>query len=190
MEHLGTKRIETERLTLRPFRMEDADDMYRNWANDDEVTKFLTWPTHGSVEVSREVLRDWTSHYDEKNYYQWAIVLKGERETVIGSIAAVHLNDRIRMAHIGYCIGRNWWHQGLMSEALSAVIRFFFTEVGVNRIEARHDIDNANSGKVMKKCGMQFEGTKRQADWNNQGVCDLAEYAILAEDFLRQQKIG
>lgn len=190
MEHLGTKRIETERLTLRPFRMEDADDMYLNWANDDEVTKFLTWPTHGSVEVSREVLRDWTSHYDEKNYYQWAIVLKGERETVIGSIAAVHLNDRIRMAHIGYCIGRNWWHQGLMSEALSAVIRFFFTEVGVNRIEARHDIDNANSGKVMKKCGMRFEGTKRQADWNNQGVCDLAEYAILAEDFLRQQKIG
>lgn len=190
MEHLGTKRIETERLTLRPFRMEDADDMYRNWANDDEVTKFLTWPTHGSVEVSREVLRDWISHYDEKNYYQWAIVLKGERETVIGSIAAVHLNDRIRMAHIGYCIGRNWWHQGLMSEALSAVINFFFTEVGVNRIEARHDVDNANSGKVMKKCGMQFEGTKRQADWNNQGICDLAEYALLAEDFLRQQKIG
>ena len=189
MKHLGTKQIETERLILRPFRMEDAEDMYQNWANDDEVTKYLTWPTHSSMDVSREVLQDWTSHYNEKDYYQWAIVRKGEREAAIGSIAVVHLNDQIRMVHVGYCIGRNHWHQGIMCEALSAVIRFFFTEVGANRIEARHDVDNANSGRVMKKCGMIFEGTKKQADWNNQGICDVAEYAILAEDYFGQQRM-
>lgn len=52
MNHLGTKRLETDRLVLRRFVPEDAADMYRNWASDPEVTKFLTWPPHSSVEVS------------------------------------------------------------------------------------------------------------------------------------------
>ena len=60
MNHQGTKTIETERLILRRFTMEDAPAMYRNWASDPEVTKYLTWPAHSSVEVSQQVLRDWT----------------------------------------------------------------------------------------------------------------------------------
>lgn len=59
------------------------------------------------------------------------------------------------MAHIGYCIGRKWWKQGITSEALKAVIDFLFDEVKTNRIEARHDPRNPNSGLVMKKCGMK-----------------------------------
>lgn len=59
MEHKGTKIIETERLILRPFRTEDAEPMFRNWASDPEVTKFLTWPTHESVEVSKGVVGSW-----------------------------------------------------------------------------------------------------------------------------------
>ena len=58
LNHQGTRVIETERLILRPFVMEDADAMFRNWAGDDEVTKFLTWPTHESAAVSRMVLSD------------------------------------------------------------------------------------------------------------------------------------
>lgn len=70
-----------------------------------------------------------------------------------------------------------------MSEALKALIQFFIQDVGVNRIESRHDSNNPNSGKVMMKCGMKYEGTKRQGDINNQGICDCVEYAILAEEF-------
>jgi ribosomal-protein-alanine N-acetyltransferase len=69
-----------------------------------------------------------------------------------------------------------------MTEALNAVIDFFFEQVGVNRVEACHDPQNPNSGKVMEKCGMRYEGTQRQASFNNQGICDLSWYAILAED--------
>ena len=69
-----------------------------------------------------------------------------------------------------------------MTEALTAVMQFLFKEVGMNRIEAKHDVNNPNSGVVMKKCGMNYEGTCRASDRNNQGICDIAQYAILRED--------
>ena len=181
MEHLGTQHLETDRLILRGFARTDAQAMYANWASDDRVTRFLTWPTHSSVAISQMVLDDWVSHYGEKDYYQWAIVLK-DLDQPIGSIAAVQVDDRTEKVEIGYCIGRQWWHQGIASEALSKVIRFFLEDVKAKRVQARHDTRNTNSGAVMRKCGLVYEGTLRQADRNNQGVCDSCIYAILASD--------
>ncbi|MDO4379724.1 MAG: GNAT family protein, partial [Clostridia bacterium] len=100
----------------------------------------------------------------------------------IGSISAVSVKEKISSVQIGYCIGKKWWHNGITSEALKAVMDYFFDVVGVNRIEARHDSKNPNSGKVMKKCGMKYEGTLRSADWNNQGICDACYYALLKSD--------
>lgn len=180
MKHLGTQTLETPRLILRPFTLEDAPVMYRNWASDPEVTKYLTWPTHPSVQVSQMVLSDWVSCYEKKDYYQWAIVLRETGEP-IGSMAVVSQRDDVGKAEIGYCIGRRWWRQGITPEALSAVIRFLMDEVGMQRIEARHDPRNPASGAVMRKCGMTFEGTLRRSDWNNQGLCDASYYAIVKE---------
>ena len=182
MKHLGTKKLETERLILRPFIPEDAPAMYHNWASDPEVTKYLTWPTHSSLDVSRWVVNDWVSHYGENAYYQWAIVPTDLGEP-IGSIAAVQVNDDAQWVEIGYCIGKSWWHRGIVTEALGAVIAFFFDEVGMGRIQARHDPRNPNSGAVMIKCGMTYEGTLRRADRNNQGICDAAIYGILREEY-------
>jgi len=184
VEHKGTVPLETERLILRPFELADATVMFENWANDPEVTKFLTWPPHGAVEVTEQVLSEWIAGYDRKDSYQWAIELKSTGE-IIGSIGIVSSQDNVEMVHVGYCIGKHWWHKGYTTEALNELIRFFFCEVGVNRIESRHDPRNPNSGKVMAKAGMQYEGTLRQADTNNQSkYCDAAYYAILAEDYL------
>ena len=69
-----------------------------------------------------------------------------------------------------------------MTEALQAVMDFLFEEVGVNRIESRHDPRNPGSGKVMDKCGMQYEGLLRQSDWNNQGICDAVWYGLLRSE--------
>lgn len=181
MTHCGTQRIETERLLLRPFSADDAEAMYRNWASDGEVTKYLTWPAHANAGVTKAILEEWVPCYAQKNYYHWAIVLK-ERGEPIGSIAAMQLHEETDTAHIGYCLGRAWWHQGIMSEALKAVMNFFFDEVGANRVESRHDPRNPHSGAVMKKCGMQYEGTLRSADRNNQGICDACWYAMLKSD--------
>ncbi|NLE25317.1 MAG: GNAT family N-acetyltransferase [Clostridiaceae bacterium] len=181
--HKGTVTLETERLTLRRFELSDADAMFNNWANDAEVTKFLTWPTHTDVSVSKAVLDSWVPLYENLNHYSWAIVLKEINEP-IGSIAAVKRCDDIEMVHIGYFIGRKWWKQGYTSEALAELVRFFFEDVHVNRIESRHDPRNPNSGRVMLKCGLKYEGTLRQSDINNQGgFCDAAYYAILADDY-------
>ncbi len=181
MKHCGTQRIETERLVLRRFVIDDASAMYKNWASDDAVTKFLSWPTHTSQEVSEYVISEWVKEYTGEKYYHWTIELKNIGEP-IGSIAVVNMNEEVSIAHVGYCIGKKWWHQGITSEALKAVIDFLFDEVDANRIEAYHDPHNPNSGGVMKKCGMKYEGTLRSYQKNNQGICDVCVYAILKSE--------
>lgn len=187
MNHKGTKIIETENLILRRFEISDAEAMYKNWANDDEVTKYLTWANHSSVEVSKDILNIWIDDYKNLNSYNWAITLKENGNEPIGGISVVNLNDEIGMVEFGYCIGRKWWNKGVTSQALNALIKFFIEEVGANRIQARHDPVNINSGKVMLKCGMKYEGTMRQCHKNNQGICDTSIYALLAEDYISEK---
>lgn len=182
MKHCGTKRLETDRLVLRRYVSGDAPAMYKNWASDKEVNKFLMWPAHPSQEVSQSVTEDWVNQYSNDSYYNWAIVLKDNGDEPIGNISVVDIKENISMVHIGYCIGRTWWHQGITSEALKAVMDFLFDVVDVNRIESRHDPRNPNSGNVMKKCGMKYEGTLRSSDWNNQGICDASYYALLKSE--------
>ena len=189
LTHKGTQTIETPRLILRRAVREDAGPMFRNWASDPEVTKYLTWPTHDSVAVSETVIGSWLQEYEKENYYQWMIELK-ELFEPIGSISVVRQNDGVEEAEIGYCIGSSWWHRGIVTEALSAVIEYLFTQVGMNRLAARHDPNNPHSGGVMRKCGMKYEGTNRACDRNNQGICDAAQYAILKSDWEKRDYYG
>ena len=182
MNHKGTKTIETERLLLRKFREDDAEAAYRNWTSDDKVTEFLRWPTHADLAVTESVLRSWAEESEKPDFYQWAIVLKELGEPV-GTISVVEKNDELNLLQIGYCIGSRWWHRGITSEAFSAVIPYLFREVGANRIEAMHDPNNPHSGDVMKKCGLKYEGTLRQADVSNRGVVDASVYSILRDEW-------
>ena len=183
--HKGTKTIETDRLILRSAIREDAEPMFRNRASDPEVTKYLTWPPHESIEVTRRIVESWVAQYEKIDYYHWMIVLKDTGEP-IGSLIS-NTVGRAESAHIGYCIGKNWWHKGIMSEALRAVMQYLFEEVGYHRIESLHDPNNPHSGGVMRKCGMTYEGTSRQSDRNNQGVCDAALYGILRTEWDRKK---
>lgn len=182
MKHCGTKILETDRLILRRYVNEDVAAMYKNWASDSEVTKYLMWQTHTDDTVSQSIINEWLKEYSNDKYYHWAIVLKENGDDPIGDIAVVHMDEAVSMMHIGYCIGRAWWNRGITSEALKAVMDFLFDTVGVNRIESRHDPRNPNSGKVMQKCGMKYEGTLRSSDWNNQGICDACYYALLKNE--------
>lgn len=187
MEHKGTKRIETERLILRPFVPDDLDAMYENWTSDERVTEFLRWPTHKNKEASRSILNTWIESYSLPDFYQWAILPKDLGDP-IGTISVVDKNEKLDIMHIGYCIGSRWWHRGYTSEAFSAIIPFLFLEVGVNRIESQHDPNNPNSGKVMKKCGLKYEGTLRQADFSNKGIVDACMYSLLRSEWESGQR--
>lgn len=185
MNHKGTVRLETDRLILRRFVIEDAEAMYRNWASIGEVTEFLTWPAHSSVDVSKKVLSSWISQYEDSAFYNWAIELK-EAGEVIGNISVVRMNDGVRSAELGYCLGNRWWGKGVMTEAAGAVLKFLFNEAGFNRIAATHAGENPKSGRVMQKIGMQYEGTLRQAGRCNQGIVDEVWYSVLREEYLRR----
>ena len=182
ISHKGTQTIETARLILRRAVREDAEAMFRNWASDSEVTKYLTWPTYEKIKTANQILEQWENAYKKENFYQWMIVPK-ELGEPIGSISVVRQNESVEEAEIGYCIGSRWWHKGIMSETLSAIIHYLFTEVGMNRVAAKHDLNNPRSGGVMRKCGMIYEGTHRSCDRNNQGICDSVQYAILRSDW-------
>ena len=181
MNKTGTQRLETHRLILRRYRIEDAEDMFSNWASDPEVTKFLTWPTHSTVEVTRMLVNNWISRYDDGGYFNWAIEWK-ETGSVIGNIAVVKLNEQTEAADMGYCMSRAFWGRGIMPEALRAVMDYLFDTVGMSRIAACHDVNNPKSGRVMEKAGMKTEGILRGAGKNNIGICDEVWHAALRSD--------
>lgn len=181
MNKVGTQRIETKRLILRRFRTEDAEDMYNNWASDPEVTRFLTWPFHTSVDVTQNLLKDWIDRYEDGAYFNWVMEYK-ETGKAVGNISVVKLNESIEAADIGYCMSRAYWGQGMMPEALKAVMDYLFDVVGLNRVAAYHDVNNPKSGRVMDKVGMKPEGILRAAAKNNLGVHDLAWYSMLRSD--------
>jgi len=183
MNHLGTVDIETKRLLLRQFNIRDTSAAFNNWTNDDKVTEYLRWPTHKSIEITESILKEWVNSYKNKDFYQWAIIFKEYGDDPIGTISVVDKNERLNIVHIGYCIGSRWWNQGITSEAFSGIIPFLFEKVKVNRIESQHDPNNPNSGRVMIKCGLKYEGTLRQADINNKGIVDASMYSLLASEY-------
>ena len=181
MNKVGTQKIETERLILRRFKIEDAEDMYKNWASDPEVTKFLTWPPHKNADVTRAILEEWIPQYDDGGYFNWVMEYK-ENGKIIGNISVVKLNEEIESADIGYCLSRAYWGQGFMPEALKAVMDYLFDVAGLNRIAASHDVNNPKSGRVMEKAGMKQEGIFLAAGKNNQGICDEVWHALIRKD--------
>lgn len=181
LTHCGTRPIETERLFLRRFTIEDAADMYQNVCSDSRVNRYLTWERHNSIWETEELMRNFVERYKSDSRYCWAIVENGTNR-VIGTIAAPTVKERTRTVEVTYAIGYYWWGKGLTAEALRAVIVFLFDEVTVNRIEAGHDNNNPNSGRVMEKVGMHKEGVLRQAGMNNTGLFDLVMYSILKEE--------
>ena len=180
--HKGTRRMETERLILRMFGFNDTVPMYNNWASDEEVSRYLTWPAHSSVTDTEHIINLWCAEYNSIDIYNWAIVLKETMEPV-GSISVVETDDDCGRAQIGYCLSRKYWGQGIVPEAVKKVTEYLFDEVGYNRIEAVHDTDNGKSGRVLLKCRFSYEGTLRKYASNNRGqAVDVCMYSILKDE--------
>jgi len=179
LKHKGTQTMKTNRLVLRRFTPDDADAMFHNWASEPDVAKTVTWNTHESVETSKEVISMWLNEYQKEDTYQWCIEYSGE---AIGGISGLEVNEELRSVAIGYCIGTKWWGLGIATEALRVVIDYLF-DIGFNRIWGVHNIGNSASGRVMEKCGFQFEGIIRQGAVNFDGyIHDVKQYAIVASD--------
>ena len=182
MNLLGTVTIETPRLILRRFFLDDAEQMFYNWANDDEVTRYLTWPTHKNVQVSKEITKLWVEQYKSPLFYQWAMELK-ETHTVIGTISIINVNEISKTGELGYCLSKSYWNQGLMSEASHYVFDYAFNTVHFNAILSKHHIDNPASGKVMLKNKMTYFETKSEFFNKENKIANMKYYIIRKEDF-------
>ena len=184
LHHLGTETLYTPRLILRRFCLEDAAMMYEQWARDPAVTRYMTWDAHRSVADTRDILSAWVPQYAEPAYYNWAVVWQG---TVIGGISVTVRKDAQNSCEVGYCLGKAYWNQGIMTEALTAVLDFLFGKVGYHRVSAVHDGANVASGRVMRKAGMREEGTLREAHLRRDGsYADIKCYAILYPEWKRR----
>lgn len=186
LTHKGTQTLQTERLVLRPFTVDDAPVMFQNWANDPRVTEFLTWAPHGTVENTTALLKRWCADYEKINCYNWVMVYQG---APIGGISVVRLSERDEWAELGYCMGYDYWNKGIMTEAVRTVMEFLFREVGINRLVIEHAVRNPGSGRVAQKCGLTLEGVKRQYfKKHDDEFLDVAQYAILKSDWMKQRK--
>ena len=180
LHHAGTSELYTQRLHLRPYRPGDETAMFRNWASDPEVTRFMTWEPHASPAVTKGLVDMWVEGYESPTVYRWGIEKDGE---LVGDISVVRWNEEDAWCEIGYCLCRRLWGQGLMTEALSRVQNYLFDTVGFHRIVLRHDSRNPASGRVMQKCGMTYEGTSRECKLDRSGTwIDVCNYAILEGD--------
>ena len=181
MRHAGTQTIKTPRLTLRRIEPNDAAMMFRNWANDDEVTHYMRWTAHKDVDETKATIQDWFDGYKESNKYHWGICL--EDGEMIGSVGVIMTAEYDFKAEVGYCIGRRYWGHGYTSEAVKAVIGYMFTNTDIERIEAYHSILNPASGRVMAKAGMRREGFAKHKYKNRDGFQDCDLYGIIREEW-------
>lgn len=174
------KRIETKRLILRSPKESDAEPMFSNWANDPEVTKYLTWNPHESVDVTKTIVSRWLKEEEDPKTVRFLITIKGNDDPV-GSIDVVGYHDGD--PEIGYCLSRKLWGQGYMTEACQAVMDYLFA-LGHKRILIDAAEDNIGSNRVIAKCGFRFVDKERKEHTSafKEAPVTLNHYEILRPD--------
>jgi len=172
--------LETERLVLRPLTEDDAEDIYA-YAADPEVARTTTWSPHTSRDDACEFIA-WALHrYDMGLPEPFGMVLRATGQ-VIGTCGLTPTWAHQR-GEIGYALARRYWGQGLTTEAVRAVLRHGFANLGLNRIEARCLVENLASERVMQKAGMTFEGIMREREICKGELISLKLYAILRREW-------
>lgn len=176
-----SKIIETDRLILRKFDVNDAEDIFKNYSSKDVVTKYLSWKSHKTIEDTKSFLEGFViPAYNDENTYRWAVVLK-ETNEVIGCIDVVRMDKQTKKAELGWVLDDTKWGKGYMPEAAKEVLKYLIEE-GFARVQAYHNIENEKSGRVMQKIGMQFEGVLKKFATNNDGdLIDVKMYAYTVD---------
>ncbi|MBI4526736.1 MAG: GNAT family N-acetyltransferase [Deltaproteobacteria bacterium] len=150
--------LETDRLRLRRPLMEDAAVIFAQYAQDQDVTRYLTWRPHRTIEETYEFLRDCPAGWEAGKLFQWGIVRKQDGQ-FLGMIA-VRVDGH--KWELGYVLARTYWGNGYMTEAVKGVIDWALKQPGIYRVWAVCDIENAASARVLEKAGMEREGLLRR----------------------------
>ena len=177
----NTKTLETNRLILRKFKIEDAKNFYENVTTDPKVNLYLNWELHKNVDETKELLSKWIEFY-QKGMYNWVVELKDTHE-IIGSICEEGKNLKHKTISIGYCYGSKYWNKGYATEALRKEIEYLLLEQDFYIVSANYRSSNPASGKVMQKVGMKYEATLRSRKVDRDGTRrDMICYSITKDE--------
>lgn len=184
MRHVGTKELETSDLVLRRLGVGDTAALFRNWAVFEESYRYLRLEPLIDTKAVRAFIERTARGYKNPELYHWVVVEKESNEP-IGLCSLSTLSEHDETGTYAVTIGKPFWDRGYASEIVSALVAYGFDEIGFNRIEAYHAVDNPASGAVMKKCGFTHEGLARQKYKSTKGFEDCDMYAILKEDYIK-----
>ena len=150
--------FETARLRLRPPEMADAAEMFRQYARDREVTKYLSWQPHSGLKVTQEFLRRCLKVWKDGCAFPWVILAKADNQL----LGMIEMRIQGSKADIGYGLARACWGKGIASEAARTVVGWALAQPEIYRVWAVCDIENDASRRVLEKCGMQCEGVLKR----------------------------
>lgn len=151
------KVIQTQRLQLRPPVMEDAELIFQRYAQDREVTRYLTWRPHVSIQETEDYLQRCLSDWKSEAQFSWVILLK-ETQLLIGMVGVRFNNGAV----IGYVLAKKHWGQRYMSEAVQVLVDWALTQESIYRVWSVCDVENRASVRVLEKVGMNCEGVLRK----------------------------
>ena len=193
MEHKGLLElasamppVETERLFLTRITVSDAREMY-DYARLEKVTRFLLWSPHPSIRHTRRYIRLLEEKYDSREFFDWGVHLKKDG-AFIGTCGFALLDPQTRVGEIGYVFSPKAWGHGYATEAASAVIRYGFTVLDLNKITARYMLGNLASERVMQKLGMHSVGFLPQQLYVKEEYRSVLQYELTKEEYLSTAK--
>ncbi len=157
--------FETRRLRFRPLTEEDADDLLLLYS-DEEVFKYQGFDGFTSMESIMKFIEIVQYGYEHKQFVRWGVELK-DNQKLVGMISLHHLEHWNKKTEVGYMLMRSYWNHGLMTEAVSALMDRTLNAFGFHRVEAMIHPDNLASIALIKKCGFEEEGYRREAAWND-----------------------
>lgn len=175
--------LTTNRLHLRQIQPTDAEALFAIRSNL-EVMEFFGQEPQQSLDDAHTLIQRLQALYERRESIFWCITLKGE-DTIIGSCTLFHFDPDFHHAEIGYDLHRAYWRQGIMSEALSAILTYGFTELGLHRIEANVDPLNTRSKALLLKLGFTYEGNLRQRYYFRGQFEDEHYFGLLKHEWLK-----
>ena len=171
-------RLDTKRLILRRLQGTDSDALF-SILGDDEVTRYYDDSSFTHVSQASDQIKSWENGFTHRRCIRWGITRK-EDGLLTGTCGYYGIHPWHMRASIGYELGRPYWRQGLMSEALNAIIDLGFRDMSLNRIDALVMPDNATSIRLLEKIGFKNEGLLREYEnWGDKGFTDLYIFSLL-----------
>lgn len=175
--------LTTNRLLLRQIQPSDAEALFLI-LSDQEVMEFYGHELHQSLDDTQKLIELIQTRYVRREAIRWGITLQGE-ERLIGSCSLHQFDSGFHCAETGYELNRAFWGQGITSEAMSAILTYGFTELGLHRVEAIIDIVNERSKGLLLKLGFTYEGNLRQRYFFHNRFEDEYYFGLLKDEWHR-----